>query len=236
MPRKNKNRDSIKKKGYKFTDLSSGRRFLDPSSSGDNLGSEYILKQDFAQWLHENSGRDKIVSYAFSTISGPFTVGDGYWDTDNIESVAVNPSERDYITGQLQFLSPQIGVQFIEAPFESADIRFFASESGGNEYTGFSTVGQAPLDLVWERAGDKTLTPNIRLTISHEIAHGLGLEHVDEASGMSEKEMFQKWGVSDSLMISWEKQYDFYDSFGNDHQWFTRNDINALQLAWSRVV
>ena len=84
--------------------------------------------------------------------------------------------------------------------------------------------------------GECTSSHELLLVINRaEIAHGLGLEHIDEISGMSENEIFRKWGISDSLMISWEKQYDFYDSFGNDHQWFTRNDINALQLAWSRV-
>jgi hypothetical protein len=232
-----KRNNSGKTNKLRFVDQSSGKRFSDDSSSGSPLSTDYILKQDFAQWLHDDSGKDKIIGYAFGEINGPFTVGDGYWDNHDISSVAVSQEEKDYITGQLNFLSGKIGIQFFQSSFEDADIRFFAAESGKGEYTGFATVDIHPLDLVWERAGEKKLTPNIRLTISHEIAHGLGLEHVDEISGLSEKEMHKRWGVSDSLMISWEKPGDFYDTnFPKGHQWFSKNDLDALSLAWSRVV
>ena len=234
---KNKKKKPGKTGKLAFVDQSSGMRFSDDSSSGSALPADYILKQDFAQWLYEDSGRDKTIGFAFSAINGPLTVGDGYWDNHDISSVAVSQEEKDYITGQLSFLANRIGVQFFEASFEDADIRFFAAESGKGEYTGFATVDNDPLDLVWERAGEKTLTPNIRLTISHEIAHGLGLEHVDQISGLSEKEMHNRWGVSDSLMISWERPADFYDNnFPKGHQWFSKNDLDVLSLAWSKVV
>jgi len=34
-----------------FVDQSSGKKFSDDSSSGSPLPADYILKQDFAQWL-----------------------------------------------------------------------------------------------------------------------------------------------------------------------------------------
>ena len=239
MPKSRKNKNKNRGKRSKGRIANDGRQdqFADPSSSGTPVPPESLLRQDYAQWLYDDSGRDKIINYAFSDISGAYTVDDGFFASDNIVSAPVSAQERDYITGRLSFLGSQIGVQFVESSFEAADIRFFAAESGRKEYTGFATVGRnAPLDLVWERAGQKNLTPNIGLTISHEIGHGLGLEHVDEVSGLTDKQVLKKWGVSDSLMISWEMPYEFYDrNFSVDHQWFTESDINALRLAWSRV-
>lgn len=217
-------------------DQSTGERFSDPSSSGDILPTEYILKQDYAQWLYDSSGRDRIINYSFSSIDGPFTTADGYYDIHDIISTPVSNPERDYITGQLSFLAQKLNLQFAESSLDGADLRFFAASSDNRTSDGFATVGYPKVDIVWERLGYKEINGYVRRTITHEIGHALGLDHVDQLSGMSDNDIFEKWGISDTCMISWEMPYDFYNNkFSSTHQWFSKNDIDALSLAWSRV-
>jgi hypothetical protein len=218
----------------KFTDQESGKKFLDKSSSGKKLPLNLISYRDHAVHLNSISGGDKIVNYAFSAISGEFDTGnDGDFDIEIISSSPVTSAEMDYITGTLSFIGSKIGVQFIQSTWEDADMRFFADVST-NKAVGFATVSSDPVDIVWSRSKSR-LVPNDKLTISHEICHGLGLDHIDEISGMSEKKMFKKWGVSDSLMISWELYDNQYNKFSDNHQWVTKNDISALQGIWSDI-
>lgn len=218
----------------KFTDQESGKKFFDKSSSGKTLPLNLISYRDHAVHLNSTSGSDKIINYAFSAISGEFDTGnDGDFDIEIISSSPVTNAEMDYITGILSFIGSKIGAQFVQSAWEDADMRFFADVST-NKAIGFATVGSDPVDIVWSRS-KSTLVPNDKLTISHEIGHALGLEHVDDISGMSEKKMFKKWGVSDSLMISWELYNNQYNKFTDNHQWFTKNDIAALQGIWSSI-
>jgi hypothetical protein len=219
-----------------FVDQSSGEQFSDPSSSGEALPASYILSQDYSQWLYDNSGRDRVIEYAFSNVDGAFTTADGYFEIQRIVSSPVTSTERDYVTGQLTFLSQKLNLHFIESSFESADLRFFAASSDNTSSDGFATVGYPIVDIVWERLDYKDINGVIRRTISHEIGHALGLEHVDQMSGLSDQDIFLRWGISDSVMISSEKPYEYYNSqFKSSHQWFTKNDLDALALGWSNV-
>lgn len=227
----NRSRDTSD--AYIFIDQQAGRRFKDESSSGEPIPSNYLIDPNTRDYLNEISGRDRIIEYAFGEINGPFKVGSGLFDGDDIVAAPANTQEREYLKNQLSFLGSALSLTFNEVEFESADLRFFANLKDHPSSEAAVAWGET-VDVHWERlAKGREMDGNTRLTLSHELAHALGLHHVDALSGLSEKDVFKKWGVSDSVMIAWEKPTEYYNrSFTSDHQWLGSNDLGALKEIW----
>lgn len=243
-PRKKKGVKPSKRRGdnstvnspetFVFTDQQTGRGFNDDSSSGDPLPVDYLIGPEVRDYLDNISGRDGVIGYAFGEITGPYKVGSGLFDGDNIVASPPNAQEREYIKSQLSFLGNALSLTFNEVEFGRADLRFFADTKDHPSSEAAVAMGET-VDVHWERLTEgRDMSGYTRMVVSHEIAHALGLDHVDALSGLSERDVFKKWGVSDSVMMSWEMPKEYYsDAFASNHQWFSANDLAALREIWA---
>jgi hypothetical protein len=137
---------------------------------------------------------------------------------DGTRAEAISRQEANVIRATFTEVDRLTGLRFVEKTRRSTtDIDLFRiADYGEDGLLGQTVKLRGWFEVSWENRGDNRVTKHERSTITHEIAHALGLDHPYGRPFSS------RWDTSDTIMS--------YNQSSNTG--FSRTDIAALQELW----
>jgi hypothetical protein len=138
--------------------------------------------------------------------------------SDGTRAEAISRKEANFIRATFAEVDRLTGLRLVERTRRStSDIDLFRiADYGEDGLLGQTVKLRGWFEVSWENRGGNRVTKNERSTITHEIAHALGLDHPYGRPNS------RRWDTSDTIMS--------YNQSSNTG--FTRTDIAALQELW----
>jgi hypothetical protein len=173
------------------------------------LPVEAIIDRRWARSLRRFSGGSKVRYW----INGRARRLD-----DGTRAEAISRREANFIRATFAEVDRLTGLRFVEKTRRStSDIDLFRiADYGEDGLLGQTVKLRGWFEVSWENRGGNRVTKNERSTITHEIAHALGLDHPYGRPNS------RRWDTSDTIMS--------YNQSSNTG--FSRTDIAALQELW----